>query len=113
MKRGEAKKELVKAKQIDPDYQAAQVYLEKLVSNTAKFRFLTDAYYFYQNPAMLGGMKRDRFFTGFTLWTREFYYMIFGGDHFLDLGNSNYVGEENGPSRVGYHFPVGSKGWGV
>lgn len=49
---GEAKKELVKAKQIDPDYQAAQVYLEKLVSNTAKFRFLTDAYYFYQNPAV-------------------------------------------------------------
>lgn len=109
----EAKKELVEAKKLDPEYEAAQVYLEKLVSNTAKFRFLPDAYYFYQNPAMLGGMKRDSFFSGATLWTGTFYYMISGDSHYLDLGNSNYVGEGNGPGRVGYHFPVGSKGWGV
>jgi hypothetical protein len=55
----EAKEELKTAKKIDPDYDAAQVYLDKLTTNTTKFKVKTEPFYSYQNPAYLGIMRTD------------------------------------------------------
>jgi TolB-like protein len=55
----EARRELTRAKRIDPDSEAADFYLSKLVVNTTKFKVITEPYYSYQNPAFLGILKTD------------------------------------------------------
>ena len=54
-----AKAELKTAKKIAPDYDAAQVYINKLTTNTTKFKVKTEPFYSYQNPAYLGIMRTD------------------------------------------------------
>ncbi|MBA7621228.1 hypothetical protein ES703_28586 [subsurface metagenome] len=46
--------------------EAARYFLNKLVTNTAKFKVLTEPYYSYQSPAYLGGLKTDKLFFGIS-----------------------------------------------
>ena len=57
----EAEKALKIAKRIDPKNETVDYYLAELVTNTAKFKVVTEPYYSYQNPAYLGLLKTDRF----------------------------------------------------
>jgi TolB-like protein len=108
----EAKKELVQAKKFDPDYEAAQVYLQKLVSNTAKFKMVPEAYYAMQNPAYLGVVNRDRLFCsiasdgpGNLLYPKD----ADDDRHWRDLGDGWNTHEEENRARIGYRMPLGSR----
>ena len=50
----EAKKELQRARRIDPESEVTEYYLNKLVSNSSKFKTITENYLPNQNPAYLG-----------------------------------------------------------
>ena len=60
---------------------------------------------------LMEGRKSDRIFLSGAGWTGAFYHMILDTDHYLDLGNNNSVGVEDGRGRLGYYFPVGTGGW--
>ncbi|MDA3938228.1 MAG: hypothetical protein PF693_02820 [Spirochaetia bacterium] len=56
-----ARKELSITIKIDPESEAAEFYLSKLITNTTKFKIMTEQYISYQNPAYLGVIRTDRF----------------------------------------------------
>jgi TolB-like protein len=98
---GRAKKELEKARELDPENDAVKIYLKKLIVNTAKFKTMTEAYYPDQNPAYLGIIKYDKLF------------LSLGGSNFMTdrvkINNHNKYLEE-GPDfnvHLGYQFPIG------
>jgi len=95
-----AKKELEKAKELDPENDAVRVYLKKLVVNTAKFKTLTEQYYPNQNPATLGIIKTDRlFFSSAIINIQETKTKI-------KSSNINLV-EQDLRANLGYQFPIG------
>jgi len=108
----EAKKALKIAKRIDPKNETVDYYLAKLVTNTAKFKVITEPYYSYQNPAYLGLLKADRFhLANGGNWISTILY----GDY-PDVGYAPIPGYPNLFVReqdyvglnLGYYFPIGS-----
>lgn len=100
----QAKKELSKAKKIDPESEAADYYLSKLITNTTKFKVMTEQYISYQNPAYLGILRTDRFHIGVSRALTA------------DIDASPFLGspipggeltEEDQRASAGYYFPVG------
>jgi TolB-like protein len=57
-----AKKDLDKARELDPENEAVKIYLDKLVLNTSKFKNISREYFPNQNPAYLGMTHFDKFF---------------------------------------------------
>jgi len=108
----EAKKALKIAKRIDPKNETVDYYLAKLVTNTVKFKVITEPYYSYQNPAYLGLLKTDRFHLANG---NNFISTILYGDD-PDLGYAPIPGYPNLFVReseyiilnLGYYFPIGS-----
>jgi len=64
--KAEAKKQLDRAKKIDPGNAVAAAYLGKLASASAKFKVVPERYVSYYNPAYLGGMEKDRLFYDYS-----------------------------------------------
>lgn len=71
----EAKKELQRARRIDPESEVTEYYLNKLVSNSSKFKTITENYLPNQNPAYLGisdsGSWYSSFASSFLLGTED------------------------------------------
>lgn len=99
-----AKAELEKAKTLDPENDAVNTYLQKLVVNTAKFKTITEMHYPNQNPAYLGIIKFDRLF---------FYSAFLNAQPFFKEKrttiNESYdvdLMEQSVRFNLGYQFPV-------
>ena len=107
----EAKKELVEAKRIDPDYEAAQTYLDKLITNTTKFKVKTEPFYSYQNPAYLGIMETDNIQTVYSSQLVPFYIKegIWNVNASTLPDTSKAIEETDAGSLIGYAFPIGER----
>jgi TolB-like protein len=57
-----AKANLEKARKIDPTDPAVRLYLDKLGGGSSKFAVIPPVYYFLDNPASLGALKKDMLF---------------------------------------------------
>ena len=111
----EAKKALKIAKRIDPKNETVDYYLAKLVTNTAKFKVVTEPYYSYQNPAYLGLLKADRFhLANGGNWISNILYDIL----YPDNPGPGYAPIPDYPNlfvrendfiilNLGYYFPIG------
>lgn len=108
-----AKAELKKASKNDPENEVAEYFLNKIVTNTARFMVIAEPYISYQNPAYLGIIEKDRLFFGASG----------GGDHLLNVitkgvdlyykyAENVYLSEQPQRGRVGYYFPLFSN-WGM
>jgi TolB-like protein len=101
-----AKRELKTAKRIDPEYEAAQLYLNKLEIIAPKFRVETEFYAPTTNPAYLGFIEADTTY----FWSGS---SIPPPDADPDSGFQNVDGnlfkEYPKTGRAGYHFPVGER----
>lgn len=106
----QAKKELEKAKAIDPENEAVRIYLNKLVLNLSKFKTITEKYLPHQNPAYLGIIQYDRFYSsvayGFLLDKTDA--PFWGKDYIVKLKNTPEIGIDESDSIYsgGYQFPV-------
>ncbi len=96
-----AKRELDMAKELDPENDAVQAYLKKLVVNTAKFKTLTEQYYPNQNPAYLGIIKTDRLFLSSAQVNMKETQTIFKSYNVKAV-------EQDIRLNLGYQFPIGS-----
>ncbi len=107
----EAKKELVEAKRIDPDYEAAQTYLDKLITNTTKFKVKTEPFYSYQNPAYLGIMETDNLHLVMSQPYGLYQVMFHVKQHFAEQvdNNNRYIFESDMMGLIGYSLPIGER----
>jgi TolB-like protein len=97
----EATKELARARRLDPDNEAVQVYLRKLLVNHSKFKIEAAAAQFpSQNPAYLGNLQYAQVsvLANFT--------NLRGTSTFLDSLGLDYWGSF-GHWIIGYSFPIG------
>jgi TolB-like protein len=112
----QAKKELAVAKRLDPKSEATEYYLAKLVTNTTKFKALTEPYYSYQNPAFLGILRTDSIHTSISFPV----YPIVVADaiesinpiesiNMIGFAGSKYISEMTANIFLGYAFPLGSR----
>jgi len=112
-----AKRELEEVKVLDPENETADYYLAKLVINTAKYRFLPEPYYFFENPAALGGIGTDVVLYNQTNSAGQGWCFFFReGDYdyrFRELSENRYTLEDDIRSRLGYYFPLGENDWGA
>ncbi|MDZ7792605.1 MAG: hypothetical protein U5P10_02615 [Spirochaetia bacterium] len=104
----EAKKELVEAKRIDPDYEAVQTYLDKLTSNASRFKVMPEHYLSFQNPAYLGIIEKD--YLSF-LFSRQ---KPVHDPTFItnDSGSKTGSGESSDYGNIRYSLPI-LPGWGA
>jgi len=103
---------LNKAKKIDPESEAANYYLSKLITNTTKFKVMTEQYISYQNPAYLGILRADRFHYGQS-WSLS---KDIEGSPYLasPIPGGELVESEIQRTSVGYYFPIGKYlGFGI
>jgi hypothetical protein len=96
-----AKEELSKAKKLDPKSEAVRLYLAKLITNTSKFKSITEKYYLAQNPAYLGLIAYDRSYliSAGSIQMGEEYKQL---EHNPDIEFQ----EEDFRLMVGYQFPL-------
>lgn len=106
--------ELEQARKKDPESEAAQYYLDKIVTNTAKFKVMAEPYFSYQNPAFLGIMKEDRLFFSQSGGFAHSLYAIFNDMENLREQYSNDILLSEFPFRVmiEYYLPLLSN-WGL
>ena len=95
-----ARKELNRAKELDPENDAVRAYLKKLVVNTVKFKTLTEQYYPNQNPAFLGIIKTDRLFLSSAQINQKETRTNF------EASNVSVI-EQDLRANLGYQFPIG------
>jgi TolB-like protein len=102
-----AKKDLRKARTLDPNNAAAQSFLDRLSFNTSRFKTLTEMYYPNQNPAFLGVIDSDSLALTVTqLNGPEITTPI------PDPGTAVAVMEQEMRGNFGYTFPLGAA-WGL
>lgn len=94
----DAKKELIAARRIDPQNEAIQTYINKLLLNISKFKIIPPSHLPNQNPAYLGILQYDQLFALFD-YTHYYY-------HTLETYNLGY-NEQNIRILLGYSIPVG------
>ena len=103
----EAKKELVRARQIDPESEAVKVYIRKLTATSPKFQVDIDNYATTYNPASFGIVDNDilYFWNSFALQVGE--------EYTIRVGDYNLKEREN-TQRWGAVLPFGKRlGLGV
>jgi TolB-like protein len=107
-----AKKELEKAKKIDPESEVAKYYLSKIETISPKFRIETELYATTYNPASLGFIERDNiFFWAGGSSDPPNLETSHGG---AQLVGDYWVQDKLYPGKIGYLFPVGqSLGFGL
>jgi len=103
----DAKKQLKRAKAIDPTNAAVQAYLDKLTFVTAKFKAMSEQYLPSENPAYLGIIDTDQI----TL-SSVFVNMNEAETRFQSNGIPIGLVEQDVRQFLGYRFPLG-KNWGV
>lgn len=101
----EAREELQRARRIDPDYEAAKLYLQKLESVSPKFRVETDYYAPTINPAYLGMLDQDMLY----LWSGASFDPPSADEvQFQKVGDYNFKEYPN-TNRFGYYLPLGRR----
>jgi len=93
---------------LDKSSEVAEFYLSKLVTNTSKFKVITEQYISYQNPAYLGIIRTDRFhFAASQSLSRDNH----GEPIFATELDNGYMLIEADMFRgsLGYYFPVAEK----
>ncbi len=103
--RQEAKQELKTARRIDPEYEAAGVYLNKLGTVSPKFRVETDYYAPTINPAYLGFLKDDMFYGW---WGGSIPPPSAQENGFQQVDDFLFK-EYPGTQRAGYSIPLGKR----
>lgn len=102
---GRAEKNLRAAKKLDPENEAAEIFLKKLVINTAKFKTISQEYFPNTNPAFLGFARFDRFFLSAAIVNLQ--------ETATRLKSiDRTVIEQDIRTNVGYQTPLGQK-WGA
>ncbi len=109
-----AKAELKSARKDDPENEVARYFLNKIVTNTARFMVMAEPYISYQNPAYLGIIEKDRLFLGSSGAGNHLLYVIThgGGDLYYKYADDVYLCEFPSRGRAGYYFPLFSN-WGM
>jgi TolB-like protein len=102
-----ARKQLAVAEKEDPKNEAIRSYLAKLGGASPRFRTELEAYAPSFNPAYLGLITEDSFYS-FGSFTSSFFVPVYSlADGYTAIEDSGYV-------HIGYQFPVGeSFGIGV
>lgn len=103
--KGEAKRELKRAKSIDPGYEAAKVYLQKLESISPKFRVETDYYAPTTNPAYLGMLDKDMLY----FWAGSSLSPPSADENEYQEVDEYLFKEYPSTTRFGYALPVGDR----
>jgi TolB-like protein len=114
--REEAKQRFSKAKAMDPESEVAAYYLDRLVTNSAKFMVITPPFYSYQNPAFLGILRTDRLHLNISQGLDSIVAMITGaeGSDFIPVNEVTSIREYDMNVSAGYYFPLGrSLGMGL
>jgi TolB-like protein len=106
-----AKKQLEKARKLDPRNTAVVIYLNKLVLNTSKFKTITEQYYPTQNPAYLGIIQYDRlqFINGATIMTANDAPDNDFGWQTIEQEPKLVMSESDGRTMLGYQMPLFSR----
>jgi len=108
-----AKAELKKVRKNDPENEVARYFLNKIVTNTARFMVIAEPYISYQNPAYLGIIEKDRLFLGSSGGGNHLLNAITGGsDLYYKYADDVYLCEHPQRGRAGYYFPLFSN-WGM
>ena len=101
-----ARKELQKAKKLDPESEVVRDYISKLAVTSSKFRYEMDFYVSSQNPAALGNIQQDKIYLVWSMGRDK-------GENIPDVGDGYGLDETgNVVVRVGYEIPLGKK-WGL
>ncbi|MDH5720242.1 MAG: CsgG/HfaB family protein [Spirochaetia bacterium] len=95
-----AKEELEKAKEIDPESEAVNIYLSKISTTSPKFKIQLETFSPTQNPASLGLLKQDKIYTIQSL-------TIPGPNNGIQsVGDGYGVAEMPIVSRIGVDIPL-------
>lgn len=105
-----ARRELARARTLDPASEATQYYLSKLVVNTTKFTVMPEPYYSYQNPAYLGIIRTDTlsFSAGTPVYGIGFHNPI-EGLNYVSFAGDKAIAESDFSVHAGYAFPVAER----
>jgi TolB-like protein len=106
-----AKEELVRARRIDPDNEAVQVYLSKLIVNLSKFKVeAAEMQMPSQNPAYLGFLHFAQVFALFSMDGPGYIFSALGEPKYTELETDNleYRGQY-AQILLGISFPVGQR----
>lgn len=106
-----AKKQLEKARKLDPRNTAVVIYLNKLILNTSKFKTITEQYYPTQNPAYLGIIQYDRlqFINGATIMTANDAPDNNFGWQTIEQDTRYVMREQDVRTMLGYQMPLFSR----
>jgi hypothetical protein len=102
-KNSEAKTELSRARRIDPRNEAVRIYLDELILNVSRFKTTTAIFIPIQNPAHLGFLQYDQWFTYLygNLPTPQDSWDI-------EAGALSYA-SSSGRAVMGYSLPLGKR----
>ncbi len=92
---------------LDKDSEVAGYFLSKLVTNTSKFKVITEQYISYQNPAYLGILRTDRFHFAVSKSLSS----DNGGEPFLPtlIEGGQLIESDIFRGSLGYYFPVAER----
>ena len=98
-----AKKNLAVAKELDPENEVVDIYLQKLSPTSAKYKVQLELYGSSQNPAALSIIRQDRVYFIQSMPTDM------SKDEMKPVGNDFNMGEQYMASRIGAEFPLGER----
>jgi len=101
----QAKKELKRAKKIDPKSEAVRIYIVKLESISPKCRVELEKYIPAYNPASLSFIQNDKLF----FWGSSTAFKEWGSENIPDLGDGFSGYESGGTWNIGYMFPLAER----
>ena len=97
-----AKRELDKAKRLDPENRLVDLYLSKLAITSPKYKIQLELYALTDNPATLGFLKHDKTYVFLSNRASD-------SKDLKSVGNGYSIDEQMTSARVGYSFPLGEK----
>ncbi len=105
-KKSRARRQLKKAKAIDPENEVVKAYIAKLSTGSPKFKVEVEFYAPSQNPAVLGTIRQDRIYMLFNT-------SIDKGEDIPEVGSGYRLDDtQHVTVRFGYEFPIGKR-WGI
>lgn len=104
-----AKTALEEVRNLDPENEAAAYFLAKLITNSARFKVVSEPYNFYQNPAFLGILKKDKLLFA-PSGNLDYFFRDFGNLQYPTVivnGEETELMEEKNLVNLGYYAPIG------
>ena len=98
-----AKKSLAIAKELDPENEVVDIYLQKLSPTSAKYKVQLELYGPSQNPAVLGIIRQDRVYFNFSTPT------VADSTESQDVGDGFTLGEQFITVKTGAEIPLGDR----